>query len=520
MGLGNADKLVHIEVSADNMEARLIIEARLNPADISVGVLLSKIDAIGLQRPASHEALLQGIVNRYIATACERLECKIANGMLPVQGKHAELVIVETASIALELSSSGRIDHRERNSVACVRAGDVIASITPPELGIDGVDVFGQTVPAKLGLGLELVTDDSVELHADGKITAKRSGRVERTGNRVRINHRLSIDKSVDFATGNIRFPGDVELLKGIRDCFRVEAGANIVVRDLVDAAHLVAGGSIVLEHGIAARELGSLRAARDVKALYMSNVNASAGRDVCVDREVTSCKIEAGRSLIAPNATILRSDIIAASECEVGEVGSAMSTSGSAQVTIRLGELPGLQELIDHAASVVSASVARYDKAARRLQNLKGVGGRTSASHAELLTEAQFALTQVARMHEKTKDLVLRLHQLSSIHAKMSLTVHRAVHPGSRIVASGVEYEVTRRIPGPCVIELNDVGDLEVAPLLNGKMQPNRALLTKYARATSASAKVRTLELVKQLGIDVNDAAALSKYLSQSIAA
>ena len=509
MGLGNVDKLVHIEVSDDQMSASLIIEASINPADLSIALLLSKLDSMGLHRPASHDVILQGIINRYVATACERLVCQIADGIAPVPGKHAELVLTQQETQKKSADANARIDHKEKSQMSYVSAGDVIARITLPTKGVDGRDVFAQVVPAPMGKDLEITTDETVELRPDRTIIAKRSGLVERSGNRIRVNHRLSITDSVNFETGNIQFPGDVEVQKGIRDCFKVEAGGNIVVHDLVDAAHLVAGGSIVLEHGIAARELGSLRAARDVKAMYIKNVKVSVGRDVHVERELTACELLIGRSLVAPNATILRTHITAASTCIVGEVGSELSTANAATSMLQLGELPGLQELVARTSQTALSSKDRFDKAAQRLQGLRGMGGKTSASHAELLTEAQFTHTQFANLHNKACSLACRLHQLATEHAKVCLVVHRSIHPGTHIAACGREFEVTKKISGPCMIEPGINGQLEVVQLRNDRPHGERTPLTKFARETKSESYVFTSDLLRQLGIDSSKAAA-----------
>ncbi|MFO0858197.1 MAG: FapA family protein [Phycisphaerales bacterium] len=503
MGLGNVDKLVHIEVSDDHMSAALIIEAGINPADLSVHLLLEKMDAIGLHRPASFNTILQGIINRYIATACERLECQIADGVPPVPGKHAELVLVSHEQQHANVDANAKIDHRECSHLKTVSAGEVIAKIIPPGKGVDGRDVFAQVVTAPKGKDIEVKTDETAELKSDGTVIAKRSGIVERNGNRIRVNHRLAIGKSVDYGTGNIHFPGDVEIQKGIRDCFKVEAGGNIVVHDLVDAAHLVAGGTIVLQHGIAAREHGSLRAARDIKALYIKNVNASAGRDVHVDREITACNLQLGRSLLAPNATILRTHVVSASTCIVGEVGSQLSTANTTHCKLSLGELPGLQELLKKAAPVALASKEHIDKATNRLRDLKSVGGKTSAAQAELLTEAQFTHTQFANMHQKTCGLIRKLHNLVVENAKACLHVNRCIHPGTIIEACGREFEVTKQIHGPCIIEQNATGHFEVVPTRNGVPTDDKQPLTRFARETKVGDFVNPSEILRQLGIE-----------------
>lgn len=498
------DKLVKIEVSSDKLEASLLLGAEINPPDLTPLYVAARMSELGLEQSSARTAAVLEAIAAYVCGEGKPLRHRIATGTAPTHASDGRLEIVAATGTDTKLASTlpaneadaeASIDQRERCSVRWVEAGSVIARIVPPTIGSDGRDIFGRVLAARTGRVFELVPDESVLIRSDGACIALRAGVVQHNGRVLRVSNRLVIDGDIDFSTGNIRFPGDVEIVRGIRDCFEVHAGGSIFVRDLVDAATMSCGHHMVLEKGIAARELGSLEVGKDLTARYLTNVQAVVGRDAMVEAEVQNCTLLIGRDMKSPGASIVRGEVSVARACEIAEIGAP----GGAPTTLRLGWIGSVHESMSALASAGAAARERVEKANARLNELRSVKGRTTANHAELLTEAQFEAQTAAKTYAKACRAAQILHGLVDKHTKVQLLVRGMVHPKVVLHAAGWTATFTQALKGPCAIETDVKGDLTVRSLVGkGEVLP----LRKWARVLKEEDRLDSRRVLEAMGI------------------
>lgn len=171
----------------------------------------------------------------------------------PTDGK-LELLFDPTAEkeTAGKLDESGRMDFRERREFVAVNKGDTVGTWTPPAEGKPGVDVFGEAIPPPKPKEHQVKAGKNVTLSDDGiKYIAEINGHILISGNVLSIVEIHTVRGDVDFTTGNIRFPGSVEVGGNVKEGFTVEAKGNLLINGLVDNAEVRAGGSIVVKKGI-----------------------------------------------------------------------------------------------------------------------------------------------------------------------------------------------------------------------------------------------------------------------------
>lgn len=489
------DKLVKIEVSRDKLEASLLLGAGINPPELTPVYVAARMSELGLEQTSERAACVLEAIARYVCEEGKAIRHVIARGSAPQHGQDGRLELVEANDARTTPDDSGAIDQHERSNVRWIEAGATIARITPATIGADGRDVFGRVIAARTGRAFELLPDESVLVRADGACIALRAGVVERQGRLLRVSNRLVISGDIDFSTGNVRFPGDVEIVKGIRDCFEVHAGGSIFVRDLVDAATMSCAHHMVLEKGIAARELGSLDVGKDLTARYLTNVRATVGRDAMIETEIQNCTLLIGRDMKSPNASIVRGDVSVAGACEIGDVGA----EGGAATTLRLGQIARTREILGVLEGAGAKARERVEKANKRLNELRSVKGRISADHAELLTEAQFEAQSAAKLYAKACRAGQTLHGLLSEHTKVHLTVRGAIHPHASLHAGCWIATFTQTLKGPCLIELDAKGEL-TARMLVGKSEV--VSLRKWARMAREEGHVGSERVLAALGI------------------
>lgn len=173
----------------------------------------------------------------------------IAAGKEPIPGKDAELEIYFSEQVESQFFEiSGTVDFRNHLQIPTVSSGELIARKIPPVDGIPGYDVYGNVIVPAAPKDIMIVTKPSVELTADGKIRALKSGRPRITGGKIKtfdISTSFVVYGDVDIETGNIVFAGDVIVYGNVTDHMIIESLGNVYVYGNVYQATITATGSV-----------------------------------------------------------------------------------------------------------------------------------------------------------------------------------------------------------------------------------------------------------------------------------
>jgi uncharacterized protein (DUF342 family) len=501
-------KLSRVEISPDRLEAGLVLEKGLAREDVHELALIARLDEVGVVASPDRDLFVRAAIRQYFDSGCARTRVVVATGTRPVHGIDGRLELFgaapaepaqPTAPIVTK-APDGRVDHHARASIAWIKAGDVIGRLHAPVEGRDGVDVCGGAVRAKGAHAVPFSSDGSVRARADGVLVALRAGVVERHGPHVRVSRTLEVAQDVDFAVGNLVFPGDVVLLKGVRDGFSVESGGDLVVRDLVDAATLVSGGSVTLEKGMAAREIGRISVHRDVQALYLTNVQGTVGRDLVVASEIGNCTLVVGREVKSPHAALVRGQIIVAGACQLGDLGS----EAGVETILSLGRQDQAQSLASRAAELLKSLGDAAGKSQQRLQSLKRLGGKLSAAQAEELTELEFSAQRDTMLLGKATRAFGHLCRVIDANTRARLAIGRAIYKGVRLEVGGFDATFSKAVRGPLVIE-SDKGQAPTITIGTGQTQA----LATVAKVVRRDAAGDARDLAKRLGLDFDALAA-----------
>lgn len=486
------ERLVRVEINADKSEVFLVLDEGVSPDLLIDAYLHMRLDEAGVIRGKDRDTGVKCIIREYLERGAKDFRQIVLKGRPPQHGEDARL---EMLDVTRAQAASADIDnHYARAQIDWVPAGTVVARIIPAKHGKDGVNVLGEIVHAKPARSLSPSLDHNLELRATGEIVTLREGRLIRKGNRLRIDSTVVIAGNVDFSTGNVVFPGNVVIEKGVRDCFSVRAKGGIHVRDLVDAATLEADGSISLEQGIAAREKGSVRAGKDLSAKYMTNVRATAGRDAQIAKELNNCELLVGRRLRAPNCSVIRGRVVTGMACELGELGC----ESGGETHLELGECPPLSAVVTRLSELHEQLQRRLERDTQRLSELRSVKSR-GASYAEQLTELEFAKQQSAAMMQRLMKAVTRVAQMVAQHTEYSLTVHNRIHPGAALRMGQWVCRFSKSVTGP--VRITTDGD--AMPVVTNTLTGVQTPLNRVAKVHSEPVPGDMRALMKRLGLD-----------------
>lgn len=324
--------------------------------------------------------------------------------------------------------------HYERTSLVMVNKGQTIARVIPPTEGTDGRDVKGRPLPAKPGQPVRLRCDDSIEIHADGAAVAMGDGVLTQSLGRWAVRPHLLIPGYVDFSTGNIDFSGDIEVVRGIRDCFVVRAAGNLEVLGLVEAATIETGGDLHVHAGVAARERGSVKVGGDLEGRYFDAARIEVGGALRITRELINCQTLVHGAVESPNATMIGGVLTAAGPTRLAVVGS----KGGAKTRIILGSVPRIAAKIAEADRVITALE-------RSTEQLKPGAKRDDAT------------TQLDALRAKRDQLATAADELRVVDLWVSLTIHHA----TEIVVDKRIHRIARDLRGPITIKQARDGSL-----------------------------------------------------------
>lgn len=196
---------------------------------------------------------------------------KIAEAITPRPGHDAQFVFCpELGNKTNTLKMDGTIDLSEREAIASISHGTLIAEKTMATKGSPGADLFGEALPAADGLDQTLLVDDMVRIEERGGqlfYYAQKTGNLRFAGNRLTIADLYTVAGNVDSSTGNLDRPEDLQINGSVLAGCTVRSPGNIMIKGSVyNGAKVFAGGDLTVGEGITGAEtrvvaLGHLQA-------------------------------------------------------------------------------------------------------------------------------------------------------------------------------------------------------------------------------------------------------------------
>ena len=345
------------------------------------------------------------------------------------------------------------VNFYEQSAFIIVDAGETLATVTPPDPGEDGEDIFGNTVPAKKSPAPSDIDTETIELTGDNTLIALARGRLVYSGVDRRIERTLRVAGDVGFETGNIDFPGPVEIEGGVRDRFIVRARGAVTVRKLVEAATIESRRSITLERGAAGREAGRLAAAHAIQAGYLESARAECGRDCVVRHEITNCRVCTRGMVKIPAGAIRGGRITAARGVEAAVLGSAQEP----RTELLVGEVAELQDLLRQARDRIAETNAAIEPLTVRQQMLNSAKpGKLTPEQIESQMALDFQITEARRRLAELQQAAERLE--SNIRAATApvVRVGQCVHAGVVVWLPGHRATFRQELKGESTIRLD----------------------------------------------------------------
>lgn len=502
------DQLISIRLTSDRLEASLIITPGIDRSYVTTDVVLAKALSQALQPSPKLSKQIEEALKAFADHNFESLgEFKhvIATGQPSEDGQDGSFTLEPELQQIYDYSKKRlsnenappndaakgeALDHYNRTMLMVVKSGQRIGQVNVATDGTDGIDVCGNTIRAKPGKQNPNKFDaQTIECHDSGAVLSKIAGQLIIEHDSYHISPTLTVDSYVDYSTGNIDFPGNVEVRKGVRDCFQIVSGKSITVGGLVEAAELVATRDIELLGGIAGRDKGTIHAGRDLIARYLNGSVCRVGRDLIVDKEICDCQVAVTGNLCSPTATIIGGHIASLGSCQIAQIGSEAGT----HTVISLGRADTLDGFIGQSLSIIKKLSEKASKTKAQMKELRDSPDASSLK-AEMMTSLQFEASEAEAKMVPLKDALRATLKLIDSNCEPVLQVQNLLCLNTEIRAGGFKAVMKETIKGPLTVRLDDVGELilqdqssgSVLPLKNfAKMSPDE---TSYNRSDMPS--------------------------------
>jgi uncharacterized protein (DUF342 family) len=390
----------------------------------------------------------------------------VAEGKKPRQGKDAEIeYFFNTDNTAKpKMNPDGTVDYFDLGILNQVKAGDLLARITPEDPGEPGMTVQGTVIKPGEVKRIRHNFGKNIKLSDDKlTITSEVDGMITLDGETVCVSDTYEVE-NVDPSTGNIDFTGTVQVNGNIAANFEVRATGDVIVYGVVEGAHVVAGGSIIIARGMKGMGKGVLEAGNNVVAKFIENSFVKAGGYVNTE-SILHSEVMAGTevTVTGKHGFITGGHISADSKVEVKNLGATMGS----QTIVEVGADPVLKLEYNRLQREIALLVRSIKEAQPVIQNFMAKKARGVQMTAEQLA---YVRATAAGLEEKKKELEqmnARMKELSAMFdpdRPSAVIVNGDVYPGTTVIIGDVSMNVKESYKY-CKF-VREKGEVKITPL------------------------------------------------------
>ena len=452
-------EVMEVRVSEDKMKAYAKFYAPSNDGRVqSKEDILSSLRLKGIRYGIDEEAVENFVEKRrYCTDIC------VASGKDARQGSDASIeYFFDTENkVKPAMKEDGSVDFFNLGIIKTVKAGDVLAVLTPQDRGENGTNVLGENIKPKEVKNLTLESGENVKKSEDKlSLLAMVDGQVSLMGGKVHVASVLELE-DVGTSTGNIDFVGSVRVKGNVAANFSVKAKGNIEVNGMVENAKLQADGDIIIASGMNGMGKGELIAGGRVIVKYLENTKVSAEDSVQAEAIIQS-NISARKEIVVSGKKgyITGGQVTAGVKIEAKTLGSEMGSNTNVEVGVdpsvkkRLAEL---QKQCEEAQKTIQKTEPLLDALHKKMQS----GIKLNPE------QVQYFQNIVQNNKEAMKVLEDNMTEMCDLEVSVKdadaacIVVTGSVFPGVKITVSGASMTIHE----PCKYSrfIKEAGDVKI---------------------------------------------------------
>jgi uncharacterized protein (DUF342 family) len=203
-----------------------------------------------------------------------------------------------------------RIDYREFSPFTIVEKDKRLAVLCPEIQGKKGFTVYGAELPFEImpHETIEAGKNIRVEKHA---LYAASCGQLLLSNGILNVEESLEIKGSVGYATGHIKFPGDIIIYGFVNDGFKIYSGASITCMQTLDVTNVFAKGKLDVSGGIIGRMEALITIKAESHVRFIEHCHFSSEGDIEVGEEILDSTIfTRGKLVMKSDSSIIASSV------------------------------------------------------------------------------------------------------------------------------------------------------------------------------------------------------------------
>jgi len=190
------------------------------------------------------------------------------------------------------LSDSDMVDHRSRSPFRIIKKDMALAKQKRLKPGIEGRNVHGDSIPFNVAEVEGVLAGGENTRMEDRYLYSNINGQLVVHKRVVSVRDTLVIEGPVGYGTGNIIFPGNVEIYGEVSDGFKIYSGGNVMIKQTFDVTDAVTKGDLTVAGGIIGRNRAMVKVGGNLTTKFIENCSAASRKTINVDLEILNSKI------------------------------------------------------------------------------------------------------------------------------------------------------------------------------------------------------------------------------------
>ncbi|MGP1434014.1 MAG: DUF342 domain-containing protein [Catonella sp.] len=390
--------------------------------------------------------IVEAEIDRYLNDRQYYVDYIIARGERPVNGHDAKIIYKFNTNLQAKPkeNTDGAVDFYNLEIIARVTAGDEVAELIKEDEGRTGRDVRGRLIRPDKVERLNFKYGPNISLSEDGlHLISEVSGHVILDEeNKICVSNTFIVKNDVDISTGNINYDGNVEVKGNVINGFKINATGDVIIGGTAEGAQIIAGGQIILYHGIRGMGKGILKSGGNIIAKFLENAIVQSGGYVMADAIIHSDVSAKGDVIVNSKKGYVNGGTIRSRTLiRVKNAGSEMGTKTNLEVGVDpalLLQYKNLQNKIEETLQRMESSGKSIELYSRKLNNGEKLTPEKLSHFRVLAVEYKRDNDNIGFMQEE----FLALHEEIEKQDGGVIEVGNMVYPGVKIaVVDAVLY-------------------------------------------------------------------------------
>ncbi|MCH1623758.1 FapA family protein [Fredinandcohnia quinoae] len=351
----------------------------------------------------------------------------IAEGQPPVKGQNGYLKLEVNVEGTKESLTEEVFNLRDIIKIPSVTKGQLVATIFSNTPGVPGKDVHGNEIQAIDGKPYRYrIGKNTIETNS--RIYATLDGQVSFLNNNISVQPLFEVQGDLDLKTGNIDFIGNVTIRGNVPSGYTIKAGGDVSIYGLVEAAEIIAGGSIFISGGIVGSNKGRLIAKGDIVASYINQSHIEAGNNLEVSGSILHSHCTTKGNINSLKGSIIGGVISAGKNLQIHNIGNDLHT----KTEVFVGKL---NEIYEEEKSIQKEiEIARND-----LQKLVIIAKKIAEKYKLTSSLSPEEIGFLKRQKVTEGELIDRINDLEEKYRNIQSQINSAFE--SSLVVSGSLY-------------------------------------------------------------------------------